>query len=413
MGRACDLAERYGIDEASAGTLAAFGFDGSVFDRLRQRLAETQRPSGVSRTGADADAVAGDAAATNGTAANWLSGGIEPPRPDDLVRLPLAGSREREQLAHLGREAIAGGQVGVLLLAGGMATRFGGGVKALAEVLPGLTFVDAKLAGLQCLANELECQLRLWLMTSFRSDGGLREWAAAVPADEHVKVGFVPQGVSMRLTPSGELFRDRTGNVSLYAPGHGDAPWAMQRSGELSRFADDGGRCLFVTNVDNAAATLDPAVIGAHLAAKQPLTCEVVKGAAAGGSPWRVDGRLQIVESFRLPPGADPLAPGTVNTNSLVADVEVFSAGWPLTWFEVRKQVDGLAVVQFERLIGELSAFVDTTMLLVERDGSDGRFQPVKDPAELEVRRPEIARILSARIASVRTLCAGGTASGA
>ena len=36
-------------------------------------------------------------------------------------------------------------------------------------------------------------------------------------------------------------------------------------------------------------------------------------------------------------------------------------------------------------------------MLLVERDGPDGRFQPVKDPAELEARRPEIVLILAAR----------------
>jgi len=110
-----------------------------------------------------------------------------------------------------------------------------------------------------------------------------------------------------------------------------------------------------------------------------------------------VDGRLQIVESFRLPPGVDPLVPGAVNTNSLVADVEVFAASWPLTWFEVHKQVDGAEVVQFERLIGELSAFAETALLLVERDGPDGRFQPVKDPAELEARRPEITRILSGR----------------
>lgn len=374
-----DLVDRYGIDQGSAETLAAYGFDPDTFDELRERL------------------VSGSRSSSESVAANWVRGSIEPPRHDDLVPLPPPGSHERSQLARAGREAIAGGQVGVLLLAGGMATRFGGGVKALAEVLTGLTFADAKIADLRKLSGELACAVPLWLMTSFQSDLPLREWAAAAPASELVPVDFAPQGVSMRMTPRGDVFRDRDGQVSLHAPGHGDAPWAMRRSGLLGRFMDAGGRCVFVTNVDNAAATLDPAVIGAHLAGERPLTCEVVRGSASGGSPWRVDGGLQIVESFRLPPEVDPLAPGAVNTNSLVADVEVFSAGWPLTWFEVRKQVEGTEVVQFERLIGELSAFVDTTMLLVERDGPDGRFQPVKDPAELEARRPEIARILSSR----------------
>ncbi|MXY01468.1 MAG: hypothetical protein F4190_00190 [Acidimicrobiales bacterium] len=375
---ASDLADRYGIDRAVAETLVAYGFEPETFDGLRNRLTARQ-------------------ASTPGrTDANWVSGSIEPPQHGDLAPLPPSGSVEREQLARAGREAISGGQVGVLLLAGGMATRFGGGVKALAEVLPGLTFAAAKLADLRHVAGQLGCSVPLWLMTSFQSDGVLRDWATAA-ATPDVPIGIAPQGVSMRLTPAGGVFRDAGGAVSLHAPGHGDAPWALQRSGDLSRFAQGGGRCLFVTNVDNAAATLDPAVIGAHLAGARPLTCEVVRGDASGGSPWRVDGRLQIVESFRLPPGVDPLAPGAVNTNSLVADVEVFAASWPLTWFEVHKQVDGAEVVQFERLIGELSAFAETALLLVERDGPDGRFQPVKDPAELEARRPEITRILSGR----------------
>ena len=206
-----------------------------------------------------------------------------------------------------------------------------------------------------------------------------------------------PQGVSMRLTAEGDLFRDAAGKVSLHAPGHGDAPWAMRRSGELDRFCSSGGRHVFVSNVDNAAATLDPAIIGAHLEAQRQLSCEVVSGDAVGGAPWRVDGRPQIVEAFRLPPYVDPQTTGATNTNSLIADVEALRTDWPLTWYEVRKVADGVEVVQFERLIGELSAFVDTTMLLVDSDGIDGRFQPVKDPHELEVRGGEIARILAGR----------------
>lgn len=370
-----ELVERYGIDRSAAETLAAYGFDAERFDRLRGRL------TGAQHAGGDA---------------NRVLGHIEPPADDDLTRLPPSGTAERDRLAEVGREAIAAGQVGVLLLAGGMATRFGGGVKALAEALPGLTFAAAKLADLRRLADELGCAIPLWLMTSFQSDDVLRDWAAA-SASAAVRVGIAPQGVSIRLTPGGELFRNADGAVSLYAPGHGDAPWAMQQCGLLDEFARSGGRHLFVTNVDNAAATLDPAVIGAHLARAATLTCEVVEGHAPGGSPWRVDGHLQIVETFRLPPGIDPLATGAANTNSLIADIGVFEASWPLTWFEVRKQVDGVDVVQFERLIGELSAFTDTSMLLVPAGGPDGRFQPVKDPAELEARRPEISRILSGR----------------
>ena len=375
------LGERYGIDACTAQLLSEYSFDPDVFDRLRAELIDRSV-----RAGSDAT-----------VEANWVRGRIEPPRDGDLVRLPPTGSPERIRLDLAGREAIAAGHVGVLLLAGGMATRFGGGVKALAAVIGSLTFADVKIADLQQLACELECSIPLVLMSSFQSDSALRHWAASAGDSARVPVAIAPQGISMRLSTDGGLFRDRHGVVSLHAPGHGDAPWAIRHSGMLRQFAHSGGRHLFVTNVDNAAATLDPAVVGAHLASQRPLTCEVVAGHAVGGAPWRVDGRLQIVEAFRLPPGVDPLATGATNTNSLIADVEVLEADWPLTWFEVRKVADGTEVVQFERLIGELSAFVDTTMLLVDRDGPDGRFQPVKDPQELEARRPEIARILASR----------------
>ena len=381
MHDAAALQGRYGIDAGTARLLSEYSFDPDVFDRLRAGLME-------------GSAHAGSSAAV---AANWVRGHIEPPRDTDLVRLPPTGSSERTRLDRAGREAIAAGHVGVLLLAGGMATRFGGGVKALAEVIGPLTFADVKIADLRQLASALDCSIPLALMSSFQSDEALRRWAASAGDGARVPVAVAPQGISMRLSTDGELFRDRHGVVSLHAPGHGDAPWAMRHSGVLQQFARGGGRHLFVTNVDNAAATLDPAVIGAHLASQRPLTCEVVPGHAVGGAPWRVDGRLQIVEAFRLPPDVDPLATGATNTNSLIVDVEVFEADWPLTWFEVRKVADGAEVVQFERLIGELSAFVDTTMLLVDRDGIDGRFQPVKDPQELEARRPEIARILASR----------------
>ena len=129
--RASDLVERYGVDRSAARTLAAYGFDAERFDKLRGRLARLQHSD---RDGRDA---------------NWVLGTIEAPAAHDLTRLPPSGTAERERLAETGCGAIAGGRVGVLLLAGGMATRFGGGVKALAEVLPGLTFAAAKLADLR------------------------------------------------------------------------------------------------------------------------------------------------------------------------------------------------------------------------------------------------------------------------
>ncbi|HEY0706502.1 MAG TPA: UTP--glucose-1-phosphate uridylyltransferase, partial [Polyangia bacterium] len=188
-------------------------------------------------------------------------------------------------------------------------------------------------------------------------------------------------------------------SVSLYAPGHGDLPAALRRSGALARFRANGGRVLLMSNVDNLAATVDPAVIGAHLEGRRPVTVEVVRAQAGdtGGAPVRVDGHLQITEGFRFPANYPAHTLPAFNTNTFVLDAEALDQEFPLSWFLVSKRVDGREVVQFERLVGEITAFLPSTYLVVPRTGVDSRFQPAKDPQELALALPTIEAILTHR----------------
>ena len=100
------------------------------------------------------------------------------------------------------------------------------------------------------------------------------------------------------MTQDGEIFKTQSGSVSPYAPGHGDLTFALRRAGILNSFRDSGGKYLFMGNVDNLMATIDPAVIGAHIASAKPISTEVVAKNLGdkGGAPAKVDGVLQIVE---------------------------------------------------------------------------------------------------------------------
>jgi UTP--glucose-1-phosphate uridylyltransferase len=106
---------------------------------------------------------------------------------------------------------------------------------------------------------------------------------------------------------------------------------------------------------------------------------------------------LQILESFRFPEAFDQDAIPVFNTNTFVLDAAAVDRDFDLTWFAVRKAIAGRDAIQFERLLGEITAFLPSRFLRVERDGLGGRFQPAKDPEELLRRRTEIARILAAR----------------
>jgi len=330
---------------------------------------------------------------------NAVTGRVEHVGADEVVGLPAVGTPARAELHALGARALAAGQVGVVFLAGGMATRFGGVVKAVVPVAEQRSFLELKLADTRNVAASAGAPVPVWLLTSFATHDTLVAYVAGLPVTPATPIECVPQYVSLRLGADGQLFRDPTGAVSPYAPGHGDLTFALRRSGALARFRAAGGKYLHMSNVDNLAATLDPAVIGAHLASGRALTAEVVRKEPGdrGGAPVRVDGVPQILESFRFPADFDQDAVPVFNTNTFVLDVEAIDRDFELTYFHVAKQVDGHTAIQYERLVGELTAHLPTQFLEVARAGLDGRFQPVKDPDELGARRPDIEAILRAR----------------
>jgi UTP--glucose-1-phosphate uridylyltransferase len=365
------------IDPVVHAELARFGFDAAQLERFAARLA--QGPDGQS---------------------NHVRGAIEAIADDDLRVLPAPGTAERVRLHELGARVIAAGEVGVVVLAGGMATRFGGVVKAAVPVIDGRSFLDLKLADARGLGARLGVEIPAYIMTSYATHDRVRAQIADEQLDgAGVRVECFAQLVSVRLRPDGALFTDAAGAVSPYATGHGDLTFALRASGVLGRFRAGGGRLLYVSNVDNLGATLDPAVIGAHLDRAGQVTCEVVRKEPGdrGGAPARVDGVPQIVEAFRFPPGFDQDAIPQFNVNSFVLDAAAIDRDFDLTWFRVEKQVDGRPAVQFERLVGQLTAFLPTRFLEVPRGGADGRFQPVKDPDELAARLADIETILGAR----------------
>jgi UTP--glucose-1-phosphate uridylyltransferase len=372
--------EDLSLGPATVSLLTRYGFDRQVFETLRQKLAED-----LARGRAYDDG-------------NKLRGAIEPPATGDVRQLPELGTHARKELAARGEQAIRAGKVAAVVLAGGMATRFGGVVKAAVEVSRGKTFLDLKLADIRASAARAHGRVGTYLMTSFATDADVSRMAREANTAE-APVETFSQFISLRLERDGKLFRDSKGDISPYAPGHGDLPFALRRSGTLTKLREQGVTQIYVSNVDNLAATLDPAIVGAHLDAKKPITVEVADKAKGdkGGAPARVDGTLQIVEGFRFPTEFDQDQIPVFNTNTLIFDLDAIDRDFPLSWFAVTKEVEGKKVVQFERLCHELTKFLPTQMLGVSREGADGRFLPVKDPPELAKRRPSIESLLEQR----------------
>jgi UTP--glucose-1-phosphate uridylyltransferase len=356
--------------------LTRYGFDHGTFEALRGRLGRAEAMD----------------------AANRLSGSVEPPRPGDVVPLPPIDSEARRALDAVGLAAMRRGEVAAVVLAGGMATRFGGVVKAAVEVAEGKTFLDLKLADIRAAGKRAGGVVPTYLMTSFATDAEVTRLAGTHDSPE-APVQTFAQFISLRLDQDGTLFRTPSGAVSPYAPGHGDLSFALRRSGALAALRARGVKYVYMSNVDNLAATLDAAVLGAHVQSGKSISVEVADKAKGdkGGAPARVDGTLQVVEGFRFPAAFDQDTIPVFNTNSFVIDAAAIDRDFPLSWFAVQKDVEGKKAVQFERLVGELTAFLPCHAIGVHREGPDGRFLPVKDPPELEARRGAIVALLRRR----------------
>ena len=112
------------VDRETREILERFGFDADLFDELRARVASGGLSPG----------------------SNLLRGRIEPPRPDDVVHLPAPDEVGYDEARTVGVDALRRGEVAQVVLVGGMATRFGGLVKAVLPAVDGKSFLEAKLA---------------------------------------------------------------------------------------------------------------------------------------------------------------------------------------------------------------------------------------------------------------------------
>lgn len=380
-----------GLPAALRSRLDAAGFDAEVLVSLAAPL--FARARGERRAGHEV--------------ANRLGGRVDPPRGGDVVEAPAPGTAEHRELAALGRLALRNAQVAFCVMAGGMATRMGGIVKGLVEVFAGKTFLDLRLAENAHWSRQAGVAVPLWLMTSDATDAPIREALSKAAASAHVAT--FTQNLGLRLTREGRLFRGEDGLPSTYAPGHGDLPDALRRSGRLASFVARGGRFVWIANLDNLGATIDEALLGLFIRLAKPLLVETAPKLAGdrGGIPvWAdaetADGtvvrRLQVLEEFRLPQDFDAEVVRVFNTNTFLVDAKVLlEAPLRYHWFEVEKKVGDRIAVQYERLVQELTSALDAAYVRVSREGSASRFLPVKDFAELAQRRGDIEGVARAR----------------
>jgi UTP--glucose-1-phosphate uridylyltransferase len=288
---------------------------------------------------------------------------------DDVVHITGASLQLLHRWHALGTEAYRKRQVAHVVLAGGSATRFGGGAKALVEVELGIRLIDK----FTCWPDTAPMDLM------FMTSRGTHQQVADALKGRPYRV--FQQFESPRMLSNGEFARDEHGHVQLAPTGHGDLPDALRVSGLLGAFLARGGRYVVIHNIDNYRSVPDPVLLGQHIDSRRNVSVELVERLPTdvGGMPVWVNDRIELVEQFRLPPEFDPAGAMFHNTNTLAFNAEALDRTYPWTYFPVQKQVNGQTVIQRERLIQEMTQWLDTNYRVVHRS----RFQAIKTQADL------------------------------
>lgn len=320
---------------------------------------------------------------------NIIQGILETPPDDSFGKLPVEGSAERESLRQIGLKSIEQGELALVVLNGGMATRFGGVVKGVVEVFDGMSFLELKIR----TASRISDKISFYIMNSFSTEAATeRHFKEKGYFGIPERIKMFTQFIAPRITAEGEYFNPDDESKGYYGPGHGDFPYAFRNSGLLDEFTDRGGKYIFFSNVDNLGAMPLPEILGYHINSGAELTAEEAEKAPGdeGGAPALVDGRLRLVEGFAFPEDFDTSTIPVFNCNSYWVSTSALKKDFSLPWYIVEKSVDGEKVIQFEHIAGDLTLFLSSSFLRVPRDE---RFFPVKRPQDLEVNRDALRRL--------------------
>jgi len=240
----------------------------------------------------------------------------EPPR--NLVRLPRSTEEqsEYETAASVGREMLAAGQVGAILVAGGQGSRLGfHHPKGMFPIGPVSDRSLYQLLAEQLLARSdaAKCAIPYFVMTSAATHDETvdffktHRFFGLEPDD----VFFFQQGTMPAVdAKTGRILLAGKGSLALSPDGHGGVLAAMQRAGLFDEMRQRGVEFLYYHQVDNPAAVVcDPVFLGFHKLRQSELSTKVVAKTSPGermGAVVTVDGEMQIIEYSDLPADLQP-----------------------------------------------------------------------------------------------------------
>lgn len=217
--------------------------------------------------------------------------------------------KRRDEFTQLGLEAIRSGEVGAVLLAGGMGTRLGSDApKGMYDI--GLTkpvyIFERLIENTMEIVRQSGAWIPFYIMTSDKNHEATVRFF-----QEHDYFGYDREHISFfkqEMAPAsdydGKVYMEAKSKISTSPNGNGGWFISMERSGIAQKAREAGVKWLNVFSVDNVLQRIaDPCFIGAVIATGSAVGSKVVKKVARDekvGVMCLEDGSPSIVEYYDL-----------------------------------------------------------------------------------------------------------------
>lgn len=311
---------------------------------------------------------------------------IEPPNKDEMVKYDNLDAPSAEKIKKLANK------LAVLKLNGGLGTTMGcKGPKSAIQVRKGKNFIDLIIKQINHLNKKYEASVPLVLMNSFNTDEVTQKIIYKFEKVRTFSQSTYPRVSADTLLP----ICDDIGDSAFYPPGHGDLYHSIERTGMLDELLAEGKEYLFISNIDNLAATVDFKILDYIVENGIDFAMEVTDKTRAdikGGTLIKYKDSLKLMEIAQVP--ADKKSEFTnarkfqvFNTNSAWISLKALKERLKKGSIDLdiieNKKIEpktGEHVIQLETAIGAaIMFFPNSKGIVVPRS----RFLPVKTCSDL------------------------------
>ncbi len=327
--------------------------------------------------------------------------------PETVTLADVEADGEHIQAAReAGKAELAAGRVGLVLVAGGQASRLGcDGPKGDFPVgaVSSFTLFQMHARRILHLTQTYGARMPWYVMTSPANHVQTQQIFEAnsffgLHRDD---VSFFCQKMLPALAPDGRVLLKDKGELFLAPNGHGGVLEGLSSSGCLEDACERGVETLSYFQVDNPLVRpADELFIGLHVLADADMSSKVVKKAGPAekvGVLGRVNGRLGCIEYSDMPEellsqrdedGELVFSAGNIAVHAIKVDfiAEITEGGLSLPWHIARKKISSLDTdgspcecdgMKFETFVFDALGLASKSVTLEVRRESE--FAPVKN----------------------------------